>query len=75
MDLYDAVSRIAKRIDSSVVPEHRWSSSDICNVSIYIPKLDGFGPLGGFDKQKSEFIIRHSLVDRALLIALLLQSK
>ena len=75
MDLYDAVSRIAKRIDSSVVPEHRWSSSDICNVSIDIPKLDGFGPLGGFDKQKSEFIIRHSLVDRALLIALLLQSK
>ena len=75
MGLYDAVSRIAKRLDSSVVSEHRWSSSDICNVSIDVPKLDGFGPLGGFDKQKSEFIIRHSLVDRALLLALLLQSK
>jgi D-alanine-D-alanine ligase len=75
MELYDTINRIAKRIDSSVVSEHRWSSSDICNVSIDVPKLDGFGPLGGFDKQKSEFIIRHSLVDRALLLALLLQSK
>lgn len=74
MELYGAVSRIAKRLDSNVVPEHRWSSSDICNVSMDVPKLDGFGPLGGFDKQKSEFIIRHSLVDRALLLALLLQS-
>jgi D-alanine-D-alanine ligase len=75
MELYDSVSRIAKRIDSSVVPEHRWSSSDICNISVDVPKLDGFGPIGGFDKQKSEFIIRHSLVDRALLLALLLQSR
>jgi D-alanine-D-alanine ligase len=75
MDLFESVSRIAKRIDSSVVSEHRWSSSDICNISIDVPKLDGFGPIGGFDKQKSEFIIRHSIVDRALLLALLLQSR
>ena len=75
MELFESINRIAKRIDSSIVAEHRWSSSDICNVSADVPKLDGFGPLGGFDKQKSEFIIRHSLVDRALLLALLLQSK
>ena len=75
MELFESINRIAKRIDSSIVAEHRWSSSDICNISADVPKLDGFGPLGGFDKQKSEFIIRHSLVDRALLLALLLQSK
>jgi len=74
-ELFDTLSRIAKRIDSSVIPEHRWSSSDICNISIDVPKLDGLGPIGGFDKQKSEFIFRHSLVDRALLLALLLQSR
>lgn len=75
MEFFETISRIARRIDSSVVSEHRWSSSDICNISIDVPKVDGLGPIGGFDKQKSEFIIRHSLVDRALLLALLLQSK
>ena len=75
MELYESINRIAKRIDSSIVAEHRWSSSDICNISADVPKLDGFGPMGGFDKQKAEFIIRHSLVDRALLLALLLQSQ
>lgn len=70
--LFGKLSGLAREIDSRVIPEHRWSSADICNVPGEIPKLDGLGPVGGFDKQKSEFIIRNSLVDRALLLALLL---
>lgn len=70
--LFGKLSSLAREIDSRIIPEHRWSSSDICNVPGEIPKLDGLGPVGGFDKQKSEFILRNSLVDRALLLALLL---
>ncbi len=70
--LFGKLSSLAREIDSRIIPEHRWSSADICNVPGEIPKLDGLGPLGGFDKLKSEFILRNSLVDRALLLALLL---
>lgn len=71
-DFFGMLSMLAKDIDTRVVPEHRWSSADICNVPTDVPKVDGLGPLGGFDKQRSEFILRNSLVDRALLLALLL---
>lgn len=70
--LFAKLNALAREIDSRVVPEHRWSSADICNIPGQIPKIDGLGPVGGFDMQKSEFILRNSLVDRALLLALLL---
>lgn len=71
--LFERLKGLAKSIDSSIVEEHRWSSADICNIPADIPKLDGLGPMGGFDKQKSEFILRHSLIDRGLLLAMLLK--
>lgn len=74
-DLFDRVKSIANSIDARVLPEHRWSSADICNIDQHIPKIDGLGPIGGFDKQKSEYILRHSLIERALLIALLIGKK
>lgn len=74
-ELFEVLSTLAKKIDSRVIPEHRWSSADICNIPTEVPKLDGLGPLGGFDKYKSEFIRRNSLVDRALLLALLLNKR
>lgn len=70
--LFGKLNTLAKEIDSRVIPEHRWSSADICNIPGQIPKIDGLGPVGGFDKRKSEFILQDSLVDRALLLALLL---
>ncbi|THB79374.1 MAG: ATP-grasp domain-containing protein [Desulfobulbaceae bacterium] len=70
--LYSRLSKIAKSIDSSLTEEHRWSSADICSIPYGVAKVDGLGPMGGFDKQKSEFILRHSVIDRALLLALLL---
>ena len=71
-ELFARLCRIAKSIDSTITEEHRWSSADICNIPLNMGKVDGLGPLGGFDKHKSEFIMRQSLVDRALLLALLL---
>lgn len=73
--LYSRLAEIAKSIDSSLTEEHRWSSADICNIPKSVAKIDGLGPMGGFDKHKSEFILRHSIVDRALLLALLLNGQ
>ncbi len=73
ISLFNRVKEISRRIDTLVVAQHRWSSSDICVIVQRIPKIDGMGPLGGFDKNKSEYILRHSIVDRALLLALLLE--
>jgi len=73
--LFDKIKKIAKTIDARVLPEHRWSSADICHLDQDIAKIDGLGPIGGFDKQKAEYILRHSLVERALLLALLIGKK
>ena len=73
--LYNYLKDIAAKIDAQITEEHRWSSSDICNVNEDVALIDGLGPLGGYDKQKVEFIHRHSLVDRALMLALLLSGK
>lgn len=70
--LFGTLSGLAREVDTRVIPEHRWSSADICNIPGNIPKIDSLGPAGGFDKQKSEFILRNNLIDRALLLALLL---
>ncbi|WP_163339885.1 ATP-grasp domain-containing protein [Desulfopila sp. IMCC35008] len=72
-ELFRRLCKIAKSVDSSITEEHRWSSADICNIPMAIGKVDGLGPMGGFDKQKSEFILRQSIIDRALLLALLLK--
>jgi len=72
-ELFQKIKEIAKGIDTRIREEHRWSSSDICSIGSDKPKIDGLGAIGGFDKQKSEFIMRHSLVDRALLLSLILK--
>lgn len=69
-EIFDHISRMARTIDTTVTDEHRWSSADICNTPVDVGRIDGLGPLGGFDKQKSEFLLRQSLIDRALLLAL-----
>ena len=45
-------------------------SSDISHVSQDIPSLEGLGPLGGEFRSPNEYILKNSLIDRALLLAL-----
>jgi len=73
--LWEAIRNISTTIDVRTTKEHRWSSSDICNITYSCPKLDGFGPIGGYDQKRSEYIMRHSLADRALMLALLLKER
>jgi len=73
--IFSRILEISKMIDAPVEKEHRWTSADISNIPSEIPRIDGMGAVGGFDKQKSEFILRHSLIDRALLLALFLMDE
>jgi len=73
--VWEALKKLARMTDVSITREHRWSSSNICNVNKDCPKIDGLGPTGGYDNKWAEFIFRNSITDRALLLALLLNSK
>ena len=66
------VKQIAEKLDMRLSEEHRWSSSDICFVDPNIAKLDGLGPIGAEPQGKEEYILRHSLLERATLLAMLL---
>lgn len=70
--LYKKVKEIGDRLDIRILNEHRWSSSDICSTNPKIVKIDGLGPMGDAPFDNEEFILRHSLLDKAALISILL---
>ena len=67
--LFDNVARIAGKMNVTVTPVHRSSSSDICFAPAAIPKIDGMGPIGDGVRTKDERILRYSLIERAALLA------
>ena len=69
---YSMVADIASEIDVSVKAAHRFVSSDISYVPATVPSLEGMGPLGGGLRSAEEFVARDSLLDRALLLALVM---
>ena len=71
-NLYQQVRAIGNRLDIRILEEHRWSSSDICAVRQDRARIDGLGPIGDAPHDYEEYILRHSLLDRAALLALLL---
>lgn len=70
---FHLVQDLSRNLDVRITREHRWSSADICFVDPALPILDGFGPIGQKLQDRSEFILRHSLLERALLIAITLK--
>lgn len=66
------VKALADTIDIRLLEEHRWSSSDVCFIQEDKPILDGMGAVGAEHREHSEFIYRHSLLERATLLALIL---
>ncbi len=71
--LFKHISSIAKQIDVRITQEHRWSSADICHIKKDMAKIDGLGPVGEYLPSENERIIRHSLIERSLLLALTLK--
>ncbi|UCD51222.1 MAG: M20/M25/M40 family metallo-hydrolase [Phycisphaerales bacterium] len=70
--LWSAMESIAGDLDIRVQREHRWSSADICFVSRDVPMVDGLGPMGAKPPGRSEYILRHSLLERSTLLAMTL---
>jgi D-alanine-D-alanine ligase len=68
--MYEIVEEIANRLDIKINPIHRDISSDISHVPPEIPSLEGMGPLGAEYRSPNEYIIKDSLIDRALLLVL-----
>lgn len=71
--LFGMVSDVAQRMGVSVKAVDRFVSSDISHVPSNIPSLEGLGPLGAGFRSSGEYILRDSLIDRALLLALLMR--
>jgi D-alanine-D-alanine ligase len=72
---YEEILSLTRLIDVRVTKEHRWSSTDICHIETELPRIDGLGPVGEYLLHENERIIRHSLSDRALLLAMILGSE
>ncbi|MBI9071077.1 MAG: M20/M25/M40 family metallo-hydrolase [Melioribacteraceae bacterium] len=70
--LWKKIKNIAERLDIILREEHRWSSADICYVDERIFQIDGLGPAGAKPSNKSEYILRHSLLERAALLAIII---
>lgn len=70
--LYRKAKEVAEKLDFRVIEEHRWSSSDISLADPGKARLDGLGPVGDTPHDGEEYILRHSILDRAVLLALLL---
>jgi D-alanine-D-alanine ligase len=70
--VWKKVKQIANKLDINLREEHRWSSADICFVNDQKYVIDGFGPGGAKPSNKSEFILKHSILERAALLAVVL---
>lgn len=70
--VWNEIKNIAQRLDTRITKEHRWSSSDISFVEQNKGIIDGLGPLGFQHYKSQEYILKHSIIERASLLALLL---
>jgi D-alanine-D-alanine ligase len=69
-ELFRDIEQIGKEINVNVTPTHAWRASEMGFVPADVPTLDGFGPLAGSEPSSEPHILRHSLLDRAELLAL-----
>jgi D-alanine-D-alanine ligase len=68
-ELYQKLKSIADKLDINLKEEHRWSSADVCFVDENKYLIDGIGPVGMKPSNKSEYILKHSLLERSTLLA------
>jgi len=73
-ELWLKIVEIAQKLDIRVTQEHRWSSSDLGYIENDKERIDGMGPVGTKPSNKSEYILKHSLLERAVLLAMLINS-
>ncbi len=71
-ELWNRIKKVARDLDINLREEHRWSSADICLIDENKFMIDGMGPVGAKPSTGSEFILRHSILERAALLAITL---
>jgi D-alanine-D-alanine ligase len=74
LEFLESIKKIADSIDVKIHGSNRLISSDISYVADGVPAIDGLGPLGGSYRSPNEYILRDSLIDRALLLALIISN-
>ncbi|MFC2138919.1 M20/M25/M40 family metallo-hydrolase, partial [Bacteroidota bacterium] len=70
--LWEKISSIARQLDIRLQKEHRWSSADIAFADQDKHIIDGLGPIGIKEFNKSEYILKHSLIERASLLSMII---
>jgi D-alanine-D-alanine ligase len=71
---WNIIKQEAGNLDIYLREEHRWSSADICHIDENKIMIDGLGPVGMKPSNGSEFILRHSILERAALLSMTLYS-
>lgn len=69
---FEEVVNMASQLEIKVQGFHRSYSSDLGHIAAEIPVLGGFGPAGAKYPSVNEYIIKDSIVDRAALLALVI---
>ncbi|MFC2076612.1 M20/M25/M40 family metallo-hydrolase [candidate division KSB1 bacterium] len=70
--LFNLVNRLASSLEINTQPVFRLNTSNLCYVPSDVPCLEGLGPVGLDVRTPNENILRDSLVERAALLALLI---
>ncbi len=69
-EFWKKIKALAEDLDIRITEEHRWSSGAIGLVEPGRVIIDGFGPVGTDEHGRSEYILSHSLHERAVLLAM-----
>ena len=69
---YMLIEKIANQADIKINSVHRYATSSLCDVSQNIPMIGSMGPIGFDYRTPNEHILKDSLIDRGILLALVL---
>jgi D-alanine-D-alanine ligase len=72
LQFYELIEKLAKQADIKISSTHRYSTSSLCNVLQDIPMIGSMGPVGADYRTPNEHILKDSLIDRGVLLALVL---
>ena len=67
---YDVIQKLAKQAEIKISSEHRFAPSSLCDVSQDKHMIGSMGPIGNDHRTPNEHILRDSLIDRGVLLAL-----
>lgn len=67
--LLETIQQTARDLSRPIDGGERWAAADLSFVGENTARIDGMGPIGGAARTDDEYILRHSLVERAMLLA------